>query len=1492
MAEELTKSKAKRSLFRKIINTFIAFFLIIIFLIVVFIGFSQTRTFREIFRKKIIELVNNEINGKLDIKKIDGTILTSLFLRNTSITIDNDTLFSANKIEIKTSPLQLFLKRIYIRKILIENANINFFQIKDGSWNFEKLLKPKPKDTIKSKFPFFIQVNNIKFNNINFVKQSFNNVKSKKSYPTINFDDLQIYNLNLSAQAFVDISNSDYLLLLNELSFRPNLTSFKVNNISGNFAITDNFVSISNFNFKTDSSNISLNIKLDSLNLFNNIQLDRFKNCPVSLDLYVKSFSFSDLSSFIKGTEFLKGNPSLKLNAKGKFGDFKIQKLSLDYKNSHFEITGRLLNLNKPEKLFIDAKIINTDINYKDVISLLPELKLPKFAKLSVSSVNVEFKGEPANFKTKFNGNIDDGKLSFDCTLNLKSKPASYSIKFKTGNLNLEPLIGFKTRLNSEGYLVGTGFRPSEFKSEFKFTSENSLVNEIPIDKFSVSANGADKNVHIDIEGYSKSTEAVFVGDIIFENDTLPLYSIVGSLKHLDLSEFTKNDKDKSNLNFYFSAEGQHIDPDKIVGTFSFGIDSSKLRNTNIKYSNIDLILKKYNKHRIINIVSDFIDFNIEGDFSLSQAIELLSYESKTISKIISDKINQLNPLNIISKESKSDTLEISLPEIAKKNLEFKFDFKLKDFSLLASILHNEKLDMSGSGKGTIKNISSIFTINASLNLDYLVLTQKSGTIYISNFETNINFTRNNNFISFNKLFGSASITGKRFYNSGNIKNIEADIVFNQSKLFFSASAEIENIIKSSAEGIVLIEPAEQKLLLNNLVIDYKNIKWSNNDTLKILFNPNYFKIENFALLHDTSSITISGLIEANGKQKLKLNANNLSGEILSNYLLGSINPFLKTDCIIDVNINGEFKNPIISANINMNQISYAKRKLGNLEGKLYYENKKVLTEFKFLDSTYSNAMLTVNGTIPIDLSFESVENRTIKNEEIDLKVRTNDFNINSLGNLLPNIIDQQGILKADISITGPLEKPIYTGFVNLKNANFKLTYNNLTYSCAIKLKLDKNIISVDSLFIANNGGTKYIGKIFGKGEILYDGFSIQDITINMNGSLAILSELSRASNPLIYGDLFIETNPEWQITWKENRLYFKGNILLKQVDLTYVVNSENYQTTNTNFQITYVTDSTKIDKEILRFNKILAAERNLQKQKENFEKETKFDYEIGIKVDNTARMTFILSQAANQKLFVETTGELKYEHIEGITRAQGYFQLIKGSKLEFFKTFDAEGIIRFESSITNPYLDIIATYTSDYINPRENNPTPQEVAIKIKINGPLSDLGKNLANNPESIGVYVGSKNIQNNIKDTRYDYSDAFSFILLGKFKDDLTAQDRAETASLITDVQSTATSFLGSMLTSFVNSAVGDLVNNIQISRIGEYTKFSFSGRIQNLRYSIGGTTEIFQNINKANIKIEYPFNPNFLIRVERKDPVVQKYSFDEKINELALKYRFIF
>ncbi len=1483
--------KPKRSLFRKIINVFIGIVLGIIILFVVLLGFTQTKTFRDYLRDKIVAEVNSSINGKLSIEKIDGTILTSVFLRNTILTTQGDTILNVKNAVVKINILQLMLKKIYIRNILLEDAKIKLLQDSKGTWNYANLIKPTEEDTLKSSFPFFIQANDIQIRNLNFTKQSHQFSGSTNSYQTANFDDLRINNLYLTAQAFIDIDNSNYLLMLNELSFKPNLKRFTLRNISGEFAVTKDFASVKKFIFITDSSDIRLDARLDSVNLFGDVELKDFKNYPVSIDLDASSLNFDDLSSFIGSTEILKGNPAVELKASGKFGGFNIQKLAVDYRTTHFEISGEVLKLNTPEDLFIKANISDTDINYKDVNALLPTLKLPEFAMLSVSSVNIDYEGEPTNFKTKFSGNIENGYLAFECSLNVDSDPMQYDIKFETGDLDLNPIIGISTLLNSEGTLIGNGSSPAELDAVFNFSAKNSTFDNLPIEYFTIFSNAKNRLIELEIEGKSNNTDALIIGSMEFDNDTIPNYSLVGSIKHLDISTFSKVDENKSDLNFYFSAEGRHIDLDNIIGTYSFGIDSSSYNETIIDYSNIDLVFRKDSTYREINLKSDFIDFNIKGNFNLDDAVKLTLYEGKTIADAISAKLNELNPLAVVDQSTDNRILDQEIPDIVNNKIEFEYDFNFKDFSLIAAVTGLERLDVIGTGHGKITNSVPNFNINSIIDLKYFILIDNGSTIYISDAMSDIKFNRDNRLVSFDNLFGFASLSAKRFYSTGNIKNINADLVFSQSKLSFNISADYEEMLNAHVRGALTIAPIEQQINIDSLNVNYNELDWINKTPITIYFNPYRFNIADCLLYHDTSYVSLTGTIESSGEQQLNFVIGKLSGEIISKYFFGNSDPNLIANGNIITKVFGDFEDPIINTNLNINNLSYDNFNLGKLTGRISYSDKKITSDIKFLDSTYNidKPLLTFTGTIPADLSFTTVQNRFIESEEINIRLYSDNFNIRSLGHLIPGIKNQKGNLLADLVINGNISSPEYSGFLKLTDGYFIADNNNMPYDFGIDIKFQSSGLLIEKFSISNAGGTKFPGKIDGIGSVIFDGFKIDDLSIRFSGDIALLNEQSKIVSPLFYGDLQIGTQSDWVLTMRNDRLFFKGDVLLKETNLTIKTTDQATQT-NSNFNFIYLVDSTKIDKELIKFQEIVSSENNRVQESE--ESSLNIDYDVRVKVENSARIIFILSQAVNQRLLVEMTGDLEYVSTGGFTRAQGAFNLMPGSKLEFFKTFDAEGFLRFESDVTNPYLDIIATYRSDYINPRDVNALPQDVAVKIKIKGPLNELGKNLAGNTESIGVYVGTRNIQNNIRDTSYDYADAFSFILIGKFKDDLTAQDRAQVAGQTNAIGNTATSFLGSVLTSFVNSAVGDLINNIQISQTGDYTKFSLSGRIQNLRYSFGGTTELFQNFNKANIKVEYLFGPRFLIRLERKDPIVQTFGLDEKINEIALKYRFEF
>jgi len=156
-------------------------------------------------------------------------------------------------------------------------------------------------------------------------------------------------------------------------------------------------------------------------------------------------------------------------------------------------------------------------------------------------------------------------------------------------------------------------------------------------------------------------------------------------------------------------------------------------------------------------------------------------------------------------------------------------------------------------------------------------------------------------------------------------------------------------------------------------------------------------------------------------------------------------------------------------------------------------------------------------------------------------------------------------------------------------------------------------------------------------------------------------------------------------------------------------------------------------------------------------------------------------------------------------------------------------------------------------------------------------------------MAVYRGTTAITNDEPTVGLDKSDAIWFIISGKFKNEITSQDKTNAADMFSG---TATSLAGSLVGGLLNTYLGDIVKTLEFRSTGTATKFNLSGAYKRFKYAIGGTTNIFQDMSTANILIEYPLIENFVIRVERKLSETENTFTNEMINELGLKYKFEF
>lgn len=381
------------------------------------------------------------------------------------------------------------------------------------------------------------------------------------------------------------------------------------------------------------------------------------------------------------------------------------------------------------------------------------------------------------------------------------------------------------------------------------------------------------------------------------------------------------------------------------------------------------------------------------------------------------------------------------------------------------------------------------------------------------------------------------------------------------------------------------------------------------------------------------------------------------------------------------------------------------------------------------------------------------------------------------------------------------------------------------------------------------------------------------------------MDETSKSSNQYAYGDLALKTRGDIVYTSYKGKSYLDLPIDVTVAELTIPLSKSAYSSSSGFIYRykDYYTEENKLSNEL---DSLIQLSNKKNGNGTSVLESSKFDYTIDIKLTTEAGVVVVLSKELDQNLNLILGGDFSLESVDGKTKSGGSLKLLEGSKISFIKTFEAVGNVSFEK-LYNPIIDIIGTYKDYYYPADEKNiNTEQEVAVKIKLKGPLSELNQNFMKDENNIGVYIGKQNIEEDKKDPTKNASDAFFFIITGKFADGATQQERNAVAS-------TATTLAGSVLGGFLNQYLGDYVKSVQLRQIGTETKFNLIGKAGKFKYEIGGSTDVFQDLSRANIRIEYPITQRFQLRLERKESENQLNSINNPLfNQLGVKYNFEF
>ena len=549
----------KRTLYQKIVNVFISIFIAILFLVFLFFGISQTSTFREYLRQTVVNKVNSSINGHLSIDNIEGTLLTSLYLRNVIITSQNDTLLRAETIELKTSPLQLLFKNILIRKVELKNSKIELITYKNGKTNLDDVLKSKgtTNNTKAKPFPFVITVSNALLNNVQFYLHDNLDSDPNAMYDSLTTKNLNIKNINASLEAKIDLNKNYYDLLINSFSCNLNINSLNIKNIKSHIVLDKNKLLINKLQIETSNSYLVLNGTMKKNKILKALENNTFGNAKVNLNLKSEKLDLNEIGKFIPSILPINGIVNIDLKTQGRFNNLKINLLNISVGESHLHINGRVINLDNIDSLNIKANI-NKSVLYADEISQkLKFLNLPAFKEINEIKIDtLLFNAKVFGFNSNFKIAVNEGKIFGNFQMNFLNDETNYFGEVNTVNISLSPIFNIPVILNSKINVFGTGTNLLSMNSSVKVNANNSTYNNKKFKILNLSSNIKNGNVKYQVNAVTDSTNINSNGTIsLSENDNINI-DLKTDLENFNVYDFTNDSSLVTNINLIMEGNG------------------------------------------------------------------------------------------------------------------------------------------------------------------------------------------------------------------------------------------------------------------------------------------------------------------------------------------------------------------------------------------------------------------------------------------------------------------------------------------------------------------------------------------------------------------------------------------------------------------------------------------------------------------------------------------------------------------------------------------------------------------------------------------------------------------------------------------------------------------------------------------------------------------------------------------------------------------------
>lgn len=1495
-------------------------------------GVTQTQFFRDRLRAVVLSNLDSLLVADVELGEFDGNLVTGFSIDHLSLKVGEDQLIVADRLEILYDLFQIPGNTISIDRLTLVNPKIALLRGRDGVWNFERMIRPKPDDTSSAPFKWVILLNRLEIQDgmVMLVDSAaLAEAGHDRGDPYyVEYHDFSLNQFHLVAS--LAVTSNEMRAEIEKLSFHSAAPDFLLQRLSGLFSVRKDGAAVKNMVLQTGRSDILLNAELEGVDLFGGVDIGQLRRNPASLSLSAGQLDLNELERFIPELEFLNGFVALDLQAEGEFGELKVRKLGVVSGKTDLSISGTVFNLHSPSDLSLDVKFTESKLYGPDAATILPAFDLPDFTLLGVTTLNLEYLGTPRNFQTKFlleteAGNVHaDGSLVLGGPATLKYKGEVQGTSIDLAKVLNDPALASDVRATAQIEGEGTSF--DNLRSTLKLQIDSSSIagRQVTLSQFLVEVGRRRMNITGFLEAGRMRT--ILTGILDEQQRKHPAFSFNANITSLNLDDLFLDHKHSSDLTMEIDGDGTGLSWDDLNADFRIDFSPSRYRDYQINNGRFHLLVDQRNpEQKQWKLESSVADFSLTGAFDTEYMAKLIAFELMNLRAALGEKLASLDS-SIVASVDRQELADLG-DELAGagKKLNAAFSLRLKDLEPISNLTSDRIFNGVGHMEGLLEGNYDELAVRGELKVDDFFYGNADSGVLIQNGVASLTVNALKPTLPLKDLEVRLVAEAERMHvNRSEVDSLRLTFTYQQEYSSYAGRAQFNRDTRTILSGFSSIAEDQVVFTFNDLQLAYKDFAWRADGGASVGFGTRGIDIKGLVMRRDTQSVRMDCHIGARDNLTASITLHAIDLENLK-YLITEQERGMKRNAFagvgnVTLSAAGTLQEPEYTVSLQASNVSFRGIPFGEIAGDFSYAREVLDTDLHIEEKrpgTSARTLLTVRGRLPMHLALKGTNGSA--DQPMNLTLHSDGIPINVLDPLLPTFDQLNGIMRCDVTLVGSPSSPDYRGMISLDSCSFLFVPNLVQYTFEGKFQPEANRIKVLDAVIRSKPSDdlrRREGVVHVTGDFAFEDFTPADFNLTANGKLLVVKETTRGSSLSVYGNLFLEIGTAGlRFTGAVDNSRLRGYILISNSSLIFpptegsaggeelinsvpvvVIDDTAHAVVQTASPISvryFGVDTAGVKEDGGRKNGVPS---------KSFVDGIHYDLVVEAAGGNT-EFRMIFNAATNEELVANLVGRFSITEdgkrwIGTLTIDRAYYN--------FIKRFNADGTIRYTGEFLNPELNITARYEGIRTSSDTSGSGKSEkVIVTMKITGTKNEPKLAWSMTIDDVDYYSYRGPTSNDVQ------TDAVAFILAGSFP--LSRSEASDAAAKLdigpaagAALVTSASSLFTQALSEYLRNETGGVFQTIEF-RYGTGTSFSSSADIRLSGAALGGYWryggKLFSsgNLGDADVNLLYSLGDildrsslkNFMLEFERR--VETKYgTIDDKkeTNSARVFYRFSF